>query len=109
MYSIIFDNTDEPSGGAGDGTDIQVEIGVTSLTIPSLFGNLWTGWHQSRHYADEGDIMALDLGTLNSGDDVYYYIDGNNEGGSLWSAKEYDILFLVLPKPRRVALHDLIE
>ncbi len=94
MYSIIFDNTDEPSGGAGDGTDIQVEIGVTSLTIPSLFGNLWTGWHQSRHYADEGDIMALDLGTLNSGDDVYYYVDGNNEGGSLWSAKEYDILFM---------------
>ena len=94
VYSIIFDNTGEPSGGAGDGTDIQVEIGVTSLTIPSLFGNLWTGWHQSRHYADEGDIMALDLGTLNSGDDVYYYIDGNNEGGSLWSAREYDILFM---------------
>ena len=93
-YSIIFDNTDEPSGGAGDGSDIQVEIGVTSLTIPSLFGNLWTGWHQSRHYADEGDIMALDLGTLNSGDDVYYYVDGKNEGGSIWSSKEFDILFM---------------
>jgi len=93
-YSIIFDNTDEPSGGAGDGSDVQTEIGVTSLTIPSLFGNLWTGWHQSRHYADEGDYMALDLGNLNSGDDVYYYADGNNEGGSIWSSKEYDILFM---------------
>ena len=31
--------------GAGDGSDVQVEIGVTSLTSPSL-GNLWTGWHQ---------------------------------------------------------------
>ena len=65
-YSIIFDNTDEPSGGAGDGSDIQAEIGVTSLTIPSLFGNIWTGWHQSRHYADEGDMMVLDLGGLDS-------------------------------------------
>ena len=94
MYSIIFDNTNEPSGGAGDGSDIQVEIGVTSLTIPSLFGNLWVEWHQSRHYADEGDIMALDLGTLNSGDDVYYYVDGNSEGGSWLGTKEYDILFM---------------
>ena len=93
-YSIIFDNTDEPSGGAGDGSDIQAEIGVTSLTIPSLFGNIWTGWHQSRHYADEGDMMALDLGSLDSGEDVYYYIDGNNEGGSIWGAREYDILFM---------------
>ena len=93
-YSIIFDNTDEPSGGAGDGSDIQAEIGVTSLTIPSLFGNIWTGWHQSRHYADEGDIMVLDLGGLDSGEDVYYYIDGNNEGGSIWGAREYDILFM---------------
>jgi len=94
MYSIIFDNTNEPSGGAGDGSDIQVEIGVTSLTIPSLFGNLWVEWYQSRHYADEGDIMALDLGTLNSGDDVYYYVDGNSEGGSWLGTKEYDILFM---------------
>jgi len=93
-YSIIFDNTDEPSGGAGDGSDIQVEIGVTSLTIPSLFGNVWTGWYQSRHYADEGDYMALDLGNLNAGDDVYYYVDGKNIGGSIWSAKEFDILFM---------------
>jgi hypothetical protein len=94
LYSIIFDNTNEPSGGAGDGSDIQVEIGVTSLTIPSLFGNLWVEWYQSRHYADEGDIMVLDLGTLNSGDDVYYYVDGNSEGGSWLGAKEYDILFM---------------
>ena len=41
-YSIIFDNTDEPSGGAEDGSDIQVEIGTPSLTIPSLFGNVWS-------------------------------------------------------------------
>ena len=93
-YSIIFDNTDEPQGGAGDGSDIQVEIGITSLTIPSLFGNIWTGWHQSIHYADEGDHMALDLGNLSTGDDVYYYIDGKNEGGSIWSSKEFDILFM---------------
>ena len=93
-YSIIFDNTDEPQGGAGDGSDVQVEIGITSLTIPSLFGNIWTGWHQSIHYADEGDYMALDLGNLSSGDDIYYYVDGKNEGGSLWSSKEFDILFM---------------
>ena len=93
-YSIIFDNTDEPQGGAGDGSDIQVEIGITSLTIPSLFGNIWTGWHQSIHYADEGDHMALDLGNLSTGDNVYYYIDGKNEGGSIWSSKEFDILFM---------------
>ena len=93
-YSIIFDNTDEPQGGAGDGSDIQVEIGVTSLTIPSLFGNIWTGWHQSIHYADEGDHMALDLGNLSTGDDIYYYVDGKNEGGSIWSSKEFDILFM---------------
>jgi len=93
-YSIIFDNTDEPSGGAGDGSDIQVEIGVTSLTIPSLFGNIWTGWYQSRHYADEGDHMSLDLGNLNAGDDVYYYVDGKNIGGSIFSVKEFDILFM---------------
>jgi len=94
FYSIIFDNTDEPNGGAGSGTDIQVEIGITSLSIPSLFGNLWASWHQSRHYADEGDLMVMDLGTLNAGEDVYYYIDGNNEGGSIWGSKEYDILFM---------------
>ena len=93
-YSIIFDNTDQPSGGAGDGSDIQVEIGVTSLTIPSLFGNIWSGWHQSRHYADEGDFMALDLGSLNVGEDVYYYVDGKNVGGSIFSSKEFDILFM---------------
>ena len=93
-YSIIFDNTDEPQGGAGDGSDVQVEIGITSLTIPSLFGNIWTGWHQSIHYADEGDHMALDLGNLSAGDDIYYYIDGKNEGGSIWSSKEFDILFM---------------
>ena len=93
-YSVIFDNTDEPDGGAGDGSDIQVEIGVTSLTIPSLFGNIWTGWHQSRHYTDEGGHLALDLGTLSSGEDVYYYIDGSNEGGSIFSAKEFDIMFM---------------
>ena len=34
------------------------------------------------------------LGTLNSGDDVYYYVDGKNEGGSMWSSKEFDILFM---------------
>ena len=93
-YSIIFDNTDQPSGGAGDGSDIQVEIGVTSLTIPSLFGNIWSGWHQSRHYADEGDFMALDLGSLNVGEDVYYYVDGKNVDGSIFSSKEFDILFM---------------
>jgi len=93
-YSIIFDNTDEPTGGAGDGSDIQVEIGITSLTIPSLFGNIWTGWHQSRHYADEGDHMALDLGSLNTGEDIYYYVDGKNIGGSIWSSEEFDILFM---------------
>ena len=93
-YSIIFDNTDQPSGGAGDGSDIQVEIGVTSLTIPSLFGNIWSGWHQSRHYADEGDYMALDLGSLNVGEDIYYYVDGKNVGGSIFSSKEFDILFM---------------
>ena len=93
-YSIIFDNTDEPNGGAGDGSDIQVEIGITSLTIPSLFGNIWTGWHQSRHYADEGDYMVLDLGNLNAGDDVYYYVDGKNIGGSIFSTEEFDILFM---------------
>ena len=38
--------------------------------------------------------MALDLGTLNSGDDVYYYVDGNSEGGSWLGTKEYDILFM---------------
>ena len=93
-YSIIFDNTDEPDGGASDGSNIQVEIGITSLTIPSLFGNIWTGWHQSTHYADEGDHMALDFGNLSTGDDIYYYIDGKNEGGSIWSSKEFDILFM---------------
>ena len=93
-YSIIFDNTDEPQEGAEDGSDVQVEIGITSLTIPSLFGNIWTGWHQSIHYADEGDHMVLDLGNLSTGDDVYYYIDGKNEGGSFWSSKEFDILFM---------------
>ena len=93
-YSIIFDNTDQPSGGANDGSDIQVEIGVTSLTIPALFGNVWTSWSQSRHYADEGDHMALDLGNLNVGQDVYYYVDGKNIGGSIFTTEEYDILFM---------------
>ena len=93
-YSIIFDNTDQPSGGANDGSDIQVEIGVTSLTIPALFGNVWTSWSQSRHYADEGDHMALDLGNLNTGQDVYYYVDGKNIGGSIFTTEEYDILFM---------------
>ena len=93
-YSIIFDNTDQPSGGAADGSDIQLEIGVTSLNIPSLFGNIWTSWTQSRHYADEGDHMALDLGNLTSGQDVYYYVDGKNIGGSIFSSKEFDILFM---------------
>ena len=93
-YSIIFDNSDEPNGGANDGSDIQVEIGVTSLTIPSLFGNLWTGWHQSKHHTDEGDFMSLDLGYLDNGDDIYYYIDGDNKGGSIWSAKEFDIMLM---------------
>ena len=93
-YSIVFDNTDEPSGGAGDGSDVQVEIGVTSLTIPSLFGNLWTGWHQSRHYSLEGEHMALDFGSLSAGDDVYYYLDGINKGGSLFSSKEFDVMMM---------------
>jgi hypothetical protein len=93
-YSIIFDNTDEPNGGAGDGSDVQVEIGITSLTIPSLFGNVWTGWHQSRHYSEEGDHMALDFGTLTAGDDLYYYLDGKNEGGSVWSSKEFDVMLM---------------
>lgn len=93
-YSVIFDNTDEPSDGAGDGSDIQVEIGITSLTIPSLFGNIWTGWHQSRHYTEEGGHMALDFGTLTTGDDLYYYLDGTNEGGSVWSSKEFDVMLM---------------
>ena len=93
-YSVIFDNTDEPDGGAGDGSDIQVEIGVTSLTIPSLFGNIWTGWHQSRHYTEEGSHMALDFGTLTAGDDIYYYLDATNEGGSIWSSKEFDVMMM---------------
>jgi PGF-CTERM protein len=93
-YTIIFDNTDEPDGGAGDGSDVQVEIGITSLTIPALFGNVWTGWHQSRHYTIEGGHMALDFGPLTSGDDIYYYLDGTNEGGSLFSSKEFDIMMM---------------
>jgi hypothetical protein len=93
-YSIIFDNTDEPDGGAGDGSDVQVEIGITSLTIPTLFGNIWTGWHQSRHYTEEGGHMALDFGALTAGDDVYYYLDGTNEGGSIWSSKEFDVMLM---------------
>jgi hypothetical protein len=93
-YSVIFDNTDEPDDGAGDGSDVQVEIGITSLTIPSLFGNVWTGWHQSRHYTEEGGHMALDFGALTLGDDIYYYIDGNNEGGSVWSSKEFDVILM---------------
>lgn len=93
-YSVIFDNTDEPEAGAGDGSDVQVEIGITSLTIPSLSGNVWTGWHQSRHYTEEGGHMALDFGALTLGDDIYYYIDGNNEGGSFWSSKEFDIILM---------------
>ena len=93
-YSVIFDNTDEPDGGAGDGSDVQVEIGITSLTIPSLFGNIWTEWHQSRHYTEEGGYMALDFGALTLGDDIYYYLDGNNEGGSVWSSKEFDVMLM---------------
>ena len=93
-YSVIFDNTDEPDDGAGDGSDVQVEIGITSLTIPSLFGNVWTGWHQSRHYTEEGGHMALDFGALTLGDDIYYYLDGNNEGGSVWSSKEFDVILM---------------
>ena len=93
-YSVIFDNTDEPDDGAGDGSDVQVEIGITSLTIPSLFGNVWTGWHQSRHYTEEGGHMAIDFGALTLGDDIYYYLDGNNEGGSVWSSKEFDVILM---------------
>ena len=38
--------------------------------------------------------MALDLGSLNAGEDVYYYVDGKNVGGSIFSSKEFDILFM---------------
>ena len=38
--------------------------------------------------------MALDPRHLNTGQDVYYYVDGKNIGGSIFTTEEYDILFM---------------
>jgi hypothetical protein len=93
-YSIVFDNSDEPSGGAGGGSDIHLELSVTELSIPNLFGNMWTGWFQSRHYVDEGDFVSFDLGTLDVGDDLYYYVGSRNVGGSIFSVQKFDALLM---------------
>ena len=37
--------------------------------------------------------MALDLGNLNVAK-MYYYVDGKNIGGSIFTTEEYDILFM---------------
>ena len=88
-FSLILDNSAEPQGGSDAGMAVQAEISIIETTILSN----WVGWHQSRHYVEDGSFVSFDMGQLSEGQEFGYSVSGNSHGtGFLASMNPFDVL-----------------